>query len=193
MATLHSLTQARRSRTGGGDRVGLSLRPDSQSRHLPAGFEAALNSIDDILPRQRVFWCSTVRRKSIFQERLPPLLKRHLVDARRDPVTLRLHVIDLFVDRQRVKSRRRQGQRTRHVPDYTTGSSDDTVRRRDGGGDGVRRRWRGRKRVTCRIPERSERATPLETRRTRRTRRLGGKTRPRPQSRAHGHCRNLTT
>ena len=100
--------------------VGLRLRPDLQPRHLPAGLKSALNSVDNVSPRLGIPWRSAMGRKPLFQEGLLPLLKRHLVRARRDPVPQRLHVLDLVLDEQGVKSWRRQGQRMWHVPDYTT-------------------------------------------------------------------------
>jgi hypothetical protein len=87
------------------------LRPNVQPGHLPTGAEALLDSRKDFLPRSGFVRGSAIRRKTLLQEGLLPLLERHLVDIGRDVVPERLHVVNLVFDRKRVEPRGRQRQR----------------------------------------------------------------------------------
>lgn len=61
--------------------------------------------------------------KALLQEGLLPLLQWYLLDAGRDVVPERLHVVDLIFDRKRVKPRGRQWLGNEPCSDYTTGVS----------------------------------------------------------------------
>jgi hypothetical protein len=69
-----------------------------------------LDSFNDFLPRSGFLRGLAMCRETIFQEGLLPLLKRYLVDIRRDVIPQRLHVVDLVFDRKRVEPRWRQRQ-----------------------------------------------------------------------------------
>lgn len=91
--------------------IDLCLRSNLKQRHLPTGAEAVLYSFNDLLPRSGFLRGSAMCREPLFQESLLPLLKRYLVDTRRDVIPERLHVVDLVFDRKRVEpwGRQRQG------------------------------------------------------------------------------------
>ena len=86
------------------------LRPNVQTRHLPAGAKALLYAFNNLLPGSSFFGGSAMCRQALFEDGLLPLLQRHLVDGRRDVIPKRLHIVDLVFDRQRVEPRGRQWQ-----------------------------------------------------------------------------------
>lgn len=47
-------------------------------------------------------------REAVFEERLLPLVERHVVGGCRHAIPQRLHVVDLVFDRKRVEPRGRQ-------------------------------------------------------------------------------------
>ena len=102
--------------------VEFSFWPDVQPSHLPTGAETLLKSFDDLFPWTGFLRGPPMRRKPFVQNGLLPPLKGHLVQARRDVIPKRLHVVDLFFHGKSVESGGRQGQRMRHAPDYTTGT-----------------------------------------------------------------------
>ena len=91
--------------------IEFGLRPDFQPRYLLTGAETLLESLDDFFPWPGFFRRSSMCRKPLFQDGLLPLLKRDMVNARRDVIPKRLHVVDLFFHGKRVEPRgwQRQG------------------------------------------------------------------------------------
>lgn len=96
------------------ERVELCLRPDRETRHLPAVAETFLYAFDDLFPGTCFVRSPVVFGKAFFQERLLPVLQRHLTCSRGDAIPKRLHVLDLILDRQRVEPGRRKRQGVSH-------------------------------------------------------------------------------
>lgn len=87
------------------ERFEFRLRPDLQSRHLPAAAEALLHPSDDLFPGTSLVGRSAMCGETLLQHGLLPFLQRDLTDRRGDAIPERLHVVDLFFDRERVESR----------------------------------------------------------------------------------------
>lgn len=66
--------------------IELCLRPNIEPGHLSACSKPVLNSIDDFSPRPSLARRLAMSGKPLFQHGLLPLVKRHLIDARRDAV-----------------------------------------------------------------------------------------------------------
>lgn len=90
------------------------LGPNDETRHLPTGAQALLDAVDDFLPGAGFVGSSAMCGKAVFEERLLPLVERHVVGGCRDAIPQRLHVVDLVFDWKRVEPRGRQRQGVRH-------------------------------------------------------------------------------
>lgn len=75
------------------------LRPNVEPGHLSAAAKAPLHALDDLSPRPGVAGRLTMRRESLLQQGLLPLVQGHLVDTGRNAVPQRLYVVDLIFDR----------------------------------------------------------------------------------------------
>jgi len=84
------------------------FRTNCQPVHLPNAAETLVHPFNDLRPRPRVVRRQPMCRKALIQQGLLPLLEWHLIDAGRDVVPERLHVVDLIVDRKRVEPSGRQ-------------------------------------------------------------------------------------
>jgi hypothetical protein len=84
------------------------FRPNFQPAHLPNVAETLIHPFNDLLPRPRVVRRAPMGSKALIQQGLLPLLEGYLIDAGRDVVPERRHVIDPIIDRKRINSSGRQ-------------------------------------------------------------------------------------
>lgn len=84
------------------------FRPNVEPDHLSAGAKVPLNPLDDLSPRPAGARRLTMRRETLLQQGLLPLVQRHLTGTGRNAVPQRLYVVDLIFNRQALKPWRRQ-------------------------------------------------------------------------------------
>ena len=88
--------------------VEFCLRPNVEPSHLSSGAKVLLNPVDDFSPRPSVAGRLTMRRESLLQQGLLPLVQWHLVYPGRNGVPQRLYIVDLIFDWQAFEPWRRQ-------------------------------------------------------------------------------------
>ena len=84
--------------------VEFGFRPNDQCGHLAVVAKSGLHPLDDFPPWAGLAGGSLMCRKPLTQKGLLPLVQGHLVDGRRNGVPKRLHVVDLLVHGQAIKS-----------------------------------------------------------------------------------------